>query len=172
MAASSRCSQNLKYENFTSSFGRLRQNIAPKACRTCSTIIFLYSTNQIIDLWRCRWRCRRQILNSLLASLRSLLQLLQRKPYFALSVLNSSHSIGTNCFHINEENERYTATGSRCRQNLKFKIFKLPFDIPREKNCSRRRAARAARLFFLIQPITSLICAILLSVSLNASQTP
>ena len=36
-----------------------------KACRTCSTIIFLHSTNQIIDLWRCRWRCRRQILNSL-----------------------------------------------------------------------------------------------------------
>ena len=29
-AASSRCGQNLKYENFTSSFGRLRQNIAPK----------------------------------------------------------------------------------------------------------------------------------------------
>ena len=23
-----------------------------KACRTCSTIIFLHSTNQIIDLWR------------------------------------------------------------------------------------------------------------------------
>ena len=36
-----------------------------KACRTCSTIIFLHSTNQIIDLWRCRWRCRRQILSSL-----------------------------------------------------------------------------------------------------------
>ena len=32
-----------------------------KACRTCSTIIFLHSTNQIIDLWRCRWCCRRQI---------------------------------------------------------------------------------------------------------------
>ena len=30
-AASSRCRQNLKYENFTSSFGRLRQNIAPKS---------------------------------------------------------------------------------------------------------------------------------------------
>ena len=28
--ASSHCRQNLKYENFTSSFGRLRQNIAPK----------------------------------------------------------------------------------------------------------------------------------------------
>ena len=30
-AASSRCRQNLKYENFTSSFARLRQNIAPKS---------------------------------------------------------------------------------------------------------------------------------------------
>ena len=30
-AASSRCRQNLKYENFRSSFGRLRQNIAPKS---------------------------------------------------------------------------------------------------------------------------------------------
>ena len=30
-AASSRCRQNLKYENFTSSFGRLCQNIAPKS---------------------------------------------------------------------------------------------------------------------------------------------
>jgi len=38
-----------------------------KACGTCSMIIFLHSTNQIIDLWRCRWRCRRQILNSLFA---------------------------------------------------------------------------------------------------------
>ena len=30
-AACSRCRQNLKYANFTSSFGRLRQNIAPKS---------------------------------------------------------------------------------------------------------------------------------------------
>ena len=30
-AASSRCRQNLKFENFTSSFGRLRQSIAPKS---------------------------------------------------------------------------------------------------------------------------------------------
>ena len=36
-----------------------------KASRTCSTIIFLHSINQIIDLWRCCWRCCRQILNSL-----------------------------------------------------------------------------------------------------------
>ena len=52
--ASSRCRQNLKYENFTSSFGRLVKTLHQKACRTCSTIIFLHSTNQIIDLWRCR----------------------------------------------------------------------------------------------------------------------
>ena len=31
IAASSRCRQNLKYENFTTSFGRQRQNIAPKS---------------------------------------------------------------------------------------------------------------------------------------------
>ena len=30
-AAGSRCRQKLKYENFTSSFGRLRDNIAPKS---------------------------------------------------------------------------------------------------------------------------------------------
>jgi len=41
-----------------------------KASRTCSTIVFLHSTNQIIDLWPCRWCCRRQILNSLFKSSR------------------------------------------------------------------------------------------------------
>ena len=30
-AAGSRCHQNLKYENFTSSFGRLRHQFAPKS---------------------------------------------------------------------------------------------------------------------------------------------
>ena len=39
-----------------------------KACRRCSTIIFLHSTNQIIDLWSCRSRYRRQMLTSLLKS--------------------------------------------------------------------------------------------------------
>ena len=38
-----------------------------KACRTCSTIIFPHSANQIIDLWRCRGRCCRHFLNSLFA---------------------------------------------------------------------------------------------------------
>ena len=62
--ASLRWRQNFKYEIFTSSFGRLRQK---KKKRTKKRV--LHSTNQIIDLWRCRWR--RQILNSLLVSLKS-----------------------------------------------------------------------------------------------------
>ena len=47
-----------------------------KACFTCSTIIFLHSTNQIIYLWRCRWRC--QILNSSLLQGRFIEQLCVR----------------------------------------------------------------------------------------------
>ena len=38
-----------------------------KACGTCCTIIFLNSTNQIIDLWRCRCRSRHRFLNTALA---------------------------------------------------------------------------------------------------------
>ena len=72
-AASSRCRQNFRYENFTSSFGRLRQNIAPKSVPHVQhdyfLIFFFHSTNEIIGLWRCRWRSRRPILNSLLATL-------------------------------------------------------------------------------------------------------
>ena len=69
-AASSRCRQNLKYENFTSSFGRPNvKTLHQQACLTCSTITFLHSTNEIIDLWRCHWRCRLQMLNSLLSVL-------------------------------------------------------------------------------------------------------
>ena len=44
-AASSRCRQILKYENFTWSFGRLRQNIAPKSVPHVQYDYF-YSFNQ------------------------------------------------------------------------------------------------------------------------------
>ena len=63
--AGSRYRQNLTYENFTALFGRLRQKLHQIVCRTCrtpSTIIFPHSTNQIIDLWRCRCRSRRHSL--------------------------------------------------------------------------------------------------------------
>ena len=38
------------------------------ACRTCSTIIFPHSTNQIVVFWRrrCPWRCCRPCLSSLI----------------------------------------------------------------------------------------------------------
>ena len=49
-AAGLRFLQNLEYENFTSSFGRLRQKSHQKVCRTCNTILFPRSTNQITDL--------------------------------------------------------------------------------------------------------------------------
>ena len=50
MAAGSYCRQNLKLENFTSSFGRPRQKVAPKACCLNSTIPPCHSANHIIDL--------------------------------------------------------------------------------------------------------------------------
>ena len=46
-----------------------KQNIKPcaaRASRTCSKIIFLHSTNQINDFWRCCCRFRRHFLNFLL----------------------------------------------------------------------------------------------------------
>ena len=69
-AASLGCCQNLK--NFNMKISRCRladyiKKLHQKACRTCSTIIFLHSTNEIIDLWHCHWRCRHQIINSLLS---------------------------------------------------------------------------------------------------------
>ena len=59
-AAGSRCCQNHKHKNFTSSFGRLRQKITPKCVPHVQKIIFSHSANQIIDLWRCS--CRRCLL--------------------------------------------------------------------------------------------------------------
>ena len=42
-----------------------RRRLQQKACRTCSTIIFPHSTNQIIDLWRYRCRYRRHFIREL-----------------------------------------------------------------------------------------------------------
>ena len=65
-AASSRCRQILKYKNLRRHFEDYVKKLHQKACRPFSTIIFLHSTNQIIDLWRFRFRRRRLFLNSLL----------------------------------------------------------------------------------------------------------
>ena len=53
-AASSRCRQNLKHENFTSSFGRLSQNIAPKSVPHLQHDYF-FSFNQSNHLFVALW---------------------------------------------------------------------------------------------------------------------
>ena len=68
----------------------------------------------------------------------------------------SFHLIGTNGFHVEVENGRVFCCGSRCRPNLKFENFKAYY----VQKLHKKRAARAARLFYLIQPIKSLIFAV------------
>ena len=48
-----------------------------------------------------------------------------RKVYFRL--------LGTKGFHIKEEDERFTAAGLRCRQNIKYENFTPSFGKIREK---------------------------------------
>ena len=53
----------------TNGFHVRDKNCPQGACRTSSTILFPHSTNQIIDLWRCRRCCRRRFVqNSLIGS--------------------------------------------------------------------------------------------------------
>ena len=44
-----------------------------------------------------------------------------------------SRMFGTNCFHVKAKNERFTAAGSRCRQNPKCEIFMSSFGRLRQK---------------------------------------
>ena len=58
MVVCSSCHQNGKYGNFTMLFQRGRHGLVHKCVPKCRTLIFLHSTNQILNLWRCRCRCR------------------------------------------------------------------------------------------------------------------
>ena len=79
---SSRCRQNLKYEKFTSLFGRVRHKLRQKACRTCSNIIFPDSTNEIIDPWWCL--CCRHFINLPSLTKTFLFQVLKYSLFFFL----------------------------------------------------------------------------------------
>ena len=70
--------------------------------------------------------------------------------------------LGTNGFHVKAEIERFNAEGWRCRQNLKYENFTSSFGTT--SHITKKRAARAARLFFFIQPIKSLILALSLTI--------
>jgi len=41
--------------------------------------------------------------------------------------------LGTNGFHVEAKNERFSAAGSRCRQKLKYENFTLSFGRPHQK---------------------------------------
>ena len=78
--------------------------------------------------------------------------------------------LGKNGFHVKAKSERFTAASSRCRQNLKYENFTSSFSRLRQNIYStKKRAARAARLFFFIQPIKSLICGIIVDVAVVKS---
>ena len=45
--------------------------------------------------------------------------------------------LGTNGFHVKAKNERFTATSSRCRQNLKYENFTLSFGRLRQNSAPK-----------------------------------
>jgi len=60
--------------------------------------------------------------------------------------------LGTNGYHVKAKNEWFTAAGSRCRHVV---VWETTSQI-----CTKKRAALVAWLFFLIQPIISLVCSV------------
>ena len=78
--------------------------------------------------------------------------------------------LGTKGFHVNAKNEWVTAASSRCHQNLKYEnYFHVVVWQTTSKHCTKTRAVRAARLFFFIQPIKSLICGVVVDAAVVKS---
>ena len=71
--------------------------------------------------------------------------------------------LGTNGFYVKANNERFTTASSCSRQNLKCENFTS------SKHCTKKRAARAARLFFFLQLMKSLICGVVVDVAVFKS---
>ena len=70
-------------------------------------------------------------------------------------------SLGTNVFHVRAENEKFTAGDLRCRQNLKYENFTSSFGRLRQKMHQKA----CGTIFFLIPPIKSLICGVVVIVA-------
>ena len=77
--------------------------------------------------------------------------------------------LGTNGFHVKAKSKKFTAATLRCRQNLKYEKFHVVVKQTTSKHCTKKRATRAARLFFFIQPIKSLICGVVVDVAVVKS---
>ena len=76
--------------------------------------------------------------------------------------------LGTNGFHVKAKNQRFTAASSGCRRNSNMKISRRRL-ADCVKTLHKKRAARAARLFFFIQPMKSLICGVVVDVAVVKS---
>jgi len=63
---------------------------------------------------------------------------------------------------------RFIAASSHRRQNLKYKNFTPSFARLRQNN-TKKRNAHAARLFFHIQPIKTLLCGAVVAVPVGKS---
>ena len=67
----------------------------------------------------------------------------------------------TNGFQVEPKKERFDVACLRYQQNLQYENFtSLLADCI--KNCTKKRTARAARSFFLIQPIKSFCCRVVI----------
>ena len=68
--------------------------------------------------------------------------------------------LGTNGFHVKAKKKRFTIASSRCC------YFTSSFGRLRQNIAPiKKRASRAAPLFFFIQPIKSLICSVVVNVA-------
>jgi len=78
--------------------------------------------------------------------------------------------LGTEGFYVKVENENLLL---RARVVVRTSKLKIPRRRLADyvKNCTKKRLALAARLFFLIQPITSLICGVVVTVAFVVSST-
>ena len=81
-----------------------------------------------------------------------------------------SRLLGTEGFYVKVENENLLL---RARVVVRSSKLKIPRRCLADyvKNCTKKRPARAARSFFLIQPITSLICGVVVAVACVVSST-
>ena len=70
----------------------------------------------------------------------------------------------TNGFHLKAKNERFTAANSRCRQDNNFVVYQNT-----SKHCTKKRTTGAARLFFFVQPIKSMICGVVVDIAVVKS---
>ena len=77
--------------------------------------------------------------------------------------------LGTKDFHLKGENERYSAVGSRCWQNLKYENFTSSFGRLRQKIAPKSVPHVQHDYFSFSQPIKSLICGVVVAVPVVVS---